>query len=377
MENAQKYYGLTFTDLYHKTITLTPEGIVISKTKGLLGHKFQKTIPYSSVLDVYNYPARMTSFGFFSILTSVGGMISTTIDPTTKQINEIVQDENTIAYKKKHMALICRIIDAIKELKENISLFSDDSVGIFKEYWGMSFKDFFGKKIELASDGIHLSKKTFSKVIHYSNIFEVYVEYPKKMENGILSIVENTGLTALKKLELLQTTKNSRFMNDENSIYFIKSQSNEIEKIYYAIKVIQNAPMGVSYSNKLAVNDEQYISSDNIDEMDGHEFEYFCADILRKNGFNDVIVTKGSGDQGVDILATKDCIKYAVQCKNYSSPLGNTPVQEVNAGKTFYGCHVGVVMTNSSFTSGAKDLAQATGVLLWDRSVLQEMNSKH
>jgi len=110
-----------------------------------------------------------------------------------------------------------------------------------------------------------------------------------------------------------------------------------------------------------------------IDGMEGHEFEYFCANLLRKSGFLDVNVTKGSGDQGVDILAVKDGIKYSIQCKNYATALGNTPIQEVNAGKTYYNCHVGVVMTNSTFTPGAKALAQATGVLLWDRSTLQKM----
>ena len=94
---------------------------------------------------------------------------------------------------------------------------------------------------------------------------------------------------------------------------------------------------------------------------------------MQKNGFLEVEVTKGSGDQGVDILAQKDGIKYAIQCKNYASHLGNTPVQEVNAGKIFYNCHVGVVMTNSTFTQGAKALANATGVLLWDKNVLDKM----
>lgn len=110
-----------------------------------------------------------------------------------------------------------------------------------------------------------------------------------------------------------------------------------------------------------------------IDKMNGHDFEYFCAELLRKNGFSDVKVTKGSGDQGVDILAKKDGIKYAIQCKNYASHLGNSPVQEVNAGKIYYKCHVGVVMTNSTFTQGAKTLAEATGVLLWDGSILTQM----
>ena len=110
-----------------------------------------------------------------------------------------------------------------------------------------------------------------------------------------------------------------------------------------------------------------------VDGMEGHEFEHFCADLLRKNGFADVSVTRGSGDQGVDVLATKGGIKYAIQCKNYASPLSNTPVQEVSAGKIFYNCHVGVVLTNSTFTPGAISLANATGVLLWDRSTLAEL----
>lgn len=109
-----------------------------------------------------------------------------------------------------------------------------------------------------------------------------------------------------------------------------------------------------------------------VDGMDGHEFEYWCADLLRKNGFSDVKVTQGSGDQGVDVLAKKDGIKYAIQCKCYSSDLSNKPIQEVNAGKTIYHCHVGAVMTNRFFTSGAKEAAEATGVLLWDRNKLTE-----
>lgn len=113
-----------------------------------------------------------------------------------------------------------------------------------------------------------------------------------------------------------------------------------------------------------------------IDGMEGHKFEHFCADLLLKTAFDKADVTPGSGDQGVDIVAVKDGVKYAIQCKNYASPLSNTPVQEVNAGKTFYGCHVGVVMTNSTFTSGARKLADATGVLLWDRAYVEKLMEK-
>ena len=107
-----------------------------------------------------------------------------------------------------------------------------------------------------------------------------------------------------------------------------------------------------------------------VDRMDGREFEYFCADLLRRSGFTDVDVTAGSGDQGVDILAQKDEIRYAFQCKCYEADLGNTPVQEIHAGKEIYDCHVGVVMTNRGFTAGAREAARRTRTLLWGRDKL-------
>lgn len=112
---------------------------------------------------------------------------------------------------------------------------------------------------------------------------------------------------------------------------------------------------------------------DEVDIMSGNDFEHWCADLLAHNGFTNVIVTQASGDQGVDVTATKGGVKYAVQCKCYSSDLGNTPVQEVYAGKAMYECQVGIVMTNRYFTAGAKTLAAKTGVLLWDRDKLIEL----
>lgn len=113
-----------------------------------------------------------------------------------------------------------------------------------------------------------------------------------------------------------------------------------------------------------------------FDHMDGHAFERFCADVLSKNDFERITVTRGSGDQGVDIIAFKDGIKYGFQCKCHSSDIGNKAVQEVFAGKTFYECHVGVVLTNKYFTKSAIELAQKNGILLWDRKKLVELIKK-
>lgn len=110
-----------------------------------------------------------------------------------------------------------------------------------------------------------------------------------------------------------------------------------------------------------------------VDCMSGIEFEHWCSKLLSISGFDNIQLTPASNDQGVDLLAEFKGVKYAVQCKCYSSDLGNKPVQEVNAGKVIYNCHVGVVTTNRHFTAGAIAAAKATGVLLWDRDTLADM----
>lgn len=145
----------------------------------------------------------------------------------------------------------------------------------------------------------------------------------------------------------------------EKTYDFAKECLEEIEKV-----------LGVSHES--AALDTTISSISKIDFMEGHDFENWCAGLLRKIGFTDVEVTPGSGDQGVDILAVRDGIKYAIQCKCYSSDLGNTPIQEVYAGKSFYNCQIGAVITNQHFTKGGVAAAKATGVLLWDRDWIAE-----
>lgn len=100
--------------------------------------------------------------------------------------------------------------------------------------------------------------------------------------------------------------------------------------------------------------------------MDGLQFEHRCAELLRYRGFHKVIVTKGSGDQGIDIIAHKNGTKYGIQCKFYSYPVGNKAIQEAYAGADFYDCDAALVMTNSTFTRAAVELADKLDVQLWE-----------
>lgn len=113
--------------------------------------------------------------------------------------------------------------------------------------------------------------------------------------------------------------------------------------------------------------------AEEIDEMEGHDFEYYCAELLRRKGFLEVEVTKGSGDYGIDILAERDGVTYAVQCKCYSAPVGVKAVQEAYAGRDYYDRMVGAVLTNQYFTSPAVEAAGKLKILLWDRGYLEGM----
>ena len=101
--------------------------------------------------------------------------------------------------------------------------------------------------------------------------------------------------------------------------------------------------------------------------MTGYEYEYYVAAWLRNNDFENVIVTKGSGDFGVDIIAYKNNCKCAVQCKYYSKGVGIKAIQEVISGKMYYNCEIAVVVTNSYFTPNARKLAESADVILLEK----------
>ncbi|NGM83254.1 restriction endonuclease [Paenibacillus sp. 7124] len=120
---------------------------------------------------------------------------------------------------------------------------------------------------------------------------------------------------------------------------------------------------------------EEYIlvASDihEVDKMEGVEFEHFLADVFRRKGYK-VQLTPASGDDGVDLIIMKAGRKIAVQCKRYSGTVGNSAVQEVFAGKSFYDCDEAMVVTNSTLTAPAVNTARKLGVTLWERSRLIE-----
>lgn len=108
-----------------------------------------------------------------------------------------------------------------------------------------------------------------------------------------------------------------------------------------------------------------------IDLMSGREFEIFVSELFKKLGYK-TKVTPESNDQGIDVLATKRETTIAIQAKCYSGAVGNHAIMEAVAGKAYYSADKCMVVTNSTFTKSAKELALKNNVTLWDRKILKE-----
>lgn len=104
--------------------------------------------------------------------------------------------------------------------------------------------------------------------------------------------------------------------------------------------------------------------SDNI-PMDGIDFEHWCAEKIRQQGW-ETSVSKASGDQGVDVLARRDGILVAIQCKRYANPIGNKAVQEIFTGAQNEDAGHSCVIGTGGFTPSAVRIASKTGVHLLD-----------
>ncbi|MBE5736579.1 MAG: restriction endonuclease [Clostridiales bacterium] len=117
------------------------------------------------------------------------------------------------------------------------------------------------------------------------------------------------------------------------------------------------------------------ITIDNIDSLDGRDFEQFLYYLLSSYGFK-ATITPSSHDYGADLLLKYNDLSIAVQCKNYyKHAVGVSAIQEAYSASKYYNTNVAIVITNSHFSRNAVNLATTTNVILWDRDTLIQLMS--
>lgn len=143
-----------------------------------------------------------------------------------------------------------------------------------------------------------------------------------------------------------------------------------------AIFLIADTVFGLTLASTQPVDStDTKLSKAKIDSMDGIEFEEYCTQQLIKSGkFITCQTTPPSGDFGADITATDlNGESWVFQCKRYKSKLDNTPIQEVVAAKAHYNAKHAAVITNSTFTDKARQLAEENEVFLIESGIFDDL----
>lgn len=155
------------------------------------------------------------------------------------------------------------------------------------------------------------------------------------------------------------------YLGRKNIKYDIQELKQELLSEYKSMKASQ-------FEKKLSRNPDKRITVDEIEHLNGFQFEELIGELFRKAGCK-VTVTKKSGDQGADIIVEKDGVSTAIQTKKYAGSVGNTAVQEVVAAMKYYDCDKAMVITTGTFTKGAFELAGRNGVQLIDKNGLDDL----
>jgi restriction system protein len=115
---------------------------------------------------------------------------------------------------------------------------------------------------------------------------------------------------------------------------------------------------------------------DDVSRMPGREFEEFLKRLLSRMGYTKITLTPAN-DQGADITCVSpDGESIAIQAKRWQSAVGNSAVQEVYSAKGYYRCTHAWVITNTTFTLAARELAKSNSVTLLDGRWLEAQVKK-
>ncbi len=98
-------------------------------------------------------------------------------------------------------------------------------------------------------------------------------------------------------------------------------------------------------------------------KLDGWAFEKKLSELLSEQGWH-VKVTKGSGDEGVDIVLKASGKTIIVQCKAHASLIHPGPVRELYGTLMHQRANEAWLVTTSGFSVGARTFAEGKSIRL-------------
>lgn len=105
------------------------------------------------------------------------------------------------------------------------------------------------------------------------------------------------------------------------------------------------------------IEDERLATLVGLRKLNGYEFEEVVARVFRNMGY-EAERTPGSGDEGIDIRATKGKKSFVIQCKNYKGQVGPAAVRELYGVVTHAGASRGFLVCTTQFSKQAVAFAE-------------------
>jgi len=148
-----------------------------------------------------------------------------------------------------------------------------------------------------------------------------------------------------------------------------------IAEVSAAIVKIKEEVETLEFEKSLESGEKRNSVTTDYNKLNGYEFEEFLKNIFKDLGYI-AIQTPLSGDQGADLVMSKDSKKIVVQAKKYTGKVANKAIQEVIAARGYYKADEAIVVTNNFFTESAIELALKCNIELWDGDKLKEITEK-
>lgn len=252
------------------------------------------------------------------------------------------------------------------------------------------FQGFMLPVLSLFSDGqVHSTNECMKVAVNYFKLDENDIKLT--VPSGKQTLVANRvywSLTYLKKSLLLDTIKRGEYKITERGKQLLKTNPKRIDKKllsqYEEYRLFSNqenyeVPIDIQNDKDDDITPEESIDviykkineqlADDLLEIildkDPYYFERLVMDVLTKMGYGDSnnnsnIVTKKSGDEGIDGIINQDKLgldKIYVQAKRWNENVSRPELQKFVGALSAKKSNKGIFITTSDFTKEAREYA--------------------
>lgn len=364
-------------------------------SKNKLGYQNYIRILKEMGANINNYSLRKINVGYFNKRNPSDTFIEVDNVLIDRPINFIADSLLTYAtithiifLEKKINALtnddeFYKIIDDMIKEVDDMEIVYENTLPIYKEFYesklGFVNEYMFRVATMIINDKVRISNDIEKEVINYQDNNYSNIDNISSIDNIIKFWLESLAKDNVKvnNIDLYTIAKINDVIVQTNNELLLECLTNLKDWIkYYDSKVEylrkesdKNRYLSGDFSKEKQARAFKY-SLINVET--GEEFELYLQNLFRELNYKVKHCGK-SGDQGGDLIVKKGNITYVIQAKYYTHKLDNTPIQEVVGAIRFYNANRGVVITNSTFTKKAIELANTNRIILINGDDLEKL----